>query len=316
MLLGIDLADVLHHNLLGGLALLGPDPFPVRRRQLEHPVDHGLVLRGVVLEPVDRQAGGPVPLVQVHEHLLLELVLAVVDDDGVVVPVEPVDEGLDAGLVEVPDVAGGLAGLLPEHHELGVDEAEAVDDDLALDGLDGIDDQSDGAGIQRLEGGLGVDVGRAEPAAEAGVGVVPPHDHLPPPGLLEHVEHLGLVDRVDGLDADRRAGLGHAEHVDAVDGVVVDELAEHEAHDLHGDAGPAVLEHLEEGQGRHVDLFGRVGRRGVGTGTASHPPSAGHAPHQLLDTVHSLLIWGELFGDGIYVLAFGLGGYYICDDDR
>ena len=57
------------------------------------------------------------------------------------------------------DVAGGLAGLLPQHHELRVDQAEAVDDDLALDALDGIDDQGDGAGVERLEAGLRVDVG-------------------------------------------------------------------------------------------------------------------------------------------------------------
>lgn len=39
--------------------------------------------------------------VEVHEHPLLQLVLAVVDGDGVVVPVEPVDQGLDGRLLEV-----------------------------------------------------------------------------------------------------------------------------------------------------------------------------------------------------------------------
>ena len=289
MLLRVDLAHVLHQDLLGGLALLGLDPFAVRGRQFEHPIDHGLVLGGVVLEPVDGQPRGPVALVEVHEHLLLELVLAVVDDDGVVVPVESMNQGLDGRFVQMSDVAGRLAGFLAEHHELGVDEAEAIDDDLALDGLDGIDDEGDGAGIERLEGGLGVDVGRAQPAAEAGVGVVPAHHHLPPAGLLEHVEHLGLVDGIDGLDAHRRTRLGHAEHIHTIDGVVVDELAEHEAHDLHGDAGPAVLEHLEQGEGGHVDLLGGVGRRGVGGAGSAHAPSAGHAPHELLDPVHYLV---------------------------
>mmetsp|Transcript_31889 Transcript_31889/g.93710 ORF Transcript_31889/g.93710 Transcript_31889/m.93710 type:complete len:331 (+) Transcript_31889:2125-3117(+) len=310
MLLGIDLANVLDHHLLGRLALLGSDALAVRGRELEHPIDDGLVLGGVVLELVDGQSGGPVPLVQIHQHLLLQFVLPVIDDDGVVVPVEAVDEGLDRRLVQMADVAGRLAGLLAEHHELRIDEAEAVDDDLALDGLDGIDDEGDGAGIQGLEAGLGVDVGRAQPAAEAGMGVVPTHHHLTAAGLLQHVEHLGLVDGIDGLDADAGARLGHAEHVDAVDGVVVDELAEHEAHDLHGDAGPAVLEHLEEGEGRHVDLFGGVGSRGVGVHTAAHP-AAGHPPHELLDTVHVflLLCCGVLFG-GVFWVGWKLSAAF------
>jgi hypothetical protein len=40
-------------------------------------------------------------LVQVQEHFLLEVILRVADVDGVVVPVEVVDEGLDGGLAEV-----------------------------------------------------------------------------------------------------------------------------------------------------------------------------------------------------------------------
>jgi hypothetical protein len=45
------------------------------------------------------------------------------------------------------------------HHEgLRVDEAEGIDDDFALDGLDGVDDDGDGAGSELLERLLGVDV--------------------------------------------------------------------------------------------------------------------------------------------------------------
>ena len=40
-------------------------------------------------------------LVEVHQHPLLQLVLAVVDGDGVVVPVEAVDQGLNGWLLEV-----------------------------------------------------------------------------------------------------------------------------------------------------------------------------------------------------------------------
>ena len=68
------------------------------------------------------------------------------------VPVEAVDEGLDAGLVYVADVARRLARLLAGEHGVRVDEAEGVDDDFALDGLDGVDDDGDGAGVELLEG--------------------------------------------------------------------------------------------------------------------------------------------------------------------
>jgi hypothetical protein len=45
-------------------------------------------------------------------------VAPVVDAYGVVVPVEAVDERLDAGLVQRAQVAGGLARLLAKHHRL------------------------------------------------------------------------------------------------------------------------------------------------------------------------------------------------------
>ena len=43
-----------------------------------------------------------------------------------------------------------------------------------------------------LEALLRVDVDPGEPAAEAGVGVVPADHHLRPAGLLQHVQHLRL----------------------------------------------------------------------------------------------------------------------------
>ena len=113
---------------------------------------------------------------QIHEHVFLEVGFLVVDCDRVVVAVEPVDEGLDGRLVEVAEVGGGLPGLLAQHEELGGDETECVDHDFAFDGLDGVDDDGDGAGGELLEGLLCVDVHAGEPAAEAGVGVVPAND--------------------------------------------------------------------------------------------------------------------------------------------
>ncbi len=94
-----------------------------------------------------------------------------------------------------------LARLLAEDHDVGVDEPEGVDDDLALDALDRVDDDGHGAVRQGLEALLRVHVDAGEPAAEPRVGVVPADDHLRPPRLAQHVQHLCLEHRVHGLDA-------------------------------------------------------------------------------------------------------------------
>ena len=47
--------------------------------------------------------------VQVHQHPLFQLVLAVVDGDGVVVPVQAVDQRLDGRLLQVTQHRGGLS---------------------------------------------------------------------------------------------------------------------------------------------------------------------------------------------------------------
>lgn len=44
--------------------------------------------------------------------------------------------------------------------------------------------------------------------------VVPPNHHLWSTGLLEHVQHLGLENVVDGFDRDGCTGLRHGKDVD------------------------------------------------------------------------------------------------------
>ena len=75
-------------------------------------------------------------------------------------------------------VARRLSSLLTQHERLRIDQPESIDDDFALDGLDGVDDNGDGARSELLEGLLGVDVDGREPAAEARVGMVPADDCL------------------------------------------------------------------------------------------------------------------------------------------
>lgn len=77
------------------------------------------------------------------------------------------DESLNRWLVQVTQVGCSLARLLTQHEGLWVDEAEGVDDNLALDGLDGVNDNGDGTRGELLEGLLCVDIDRRQPAAEA-----------------------------------------------------------------------------------------------------------------------------------------------------
>lgn len=115
---------------------------------------------------------------QVHQHALLKRCLAVADADAVVVPVQAVNQGLDGRFVEVAKVGRRLPRFLAQHERLWVDEAKGVDDDLALDGLDGVDDDGDGARCELLKGLLRVDVDAGQPAAEPGMGVVPANNCL------------------------------------------------------------------------------------------------------------------------------------------
>jgi hypothetical protein len=62
---------------------------------------------------------------------------------------------------------------LTQHQKLGVDETESIDDDLALDGLDRVNDDGDCTGVQLLEGLLSVDINRRQPATETRMRVVP-----------------------------------------------------------------------------------------------------------------------------------------------
>jgi hypothetical protein len=59
---------------------------------------------------------------------------------------------------------------------LWCDESERINNDFALDGLDGIDHDGDGAGGELFEGLLSVDIDGREPAAETRMRVVPAND--------------------------------------------------------------------------------------------------------------------------------------------
>jgi hypothetical protein len=49
---------------------------------------------------------------------------------------------------------------------LWVDESESINDNFALDRLDGVNDNSDGSWGQLFKGLLGIDIDRGKPAAK------------------------------------------------------------------------------------------------------------------------------------------------------
>lgn len=116
--------------------------------QLLHTID---VVLALIVEVVHLQCLGPYLLVQVHQHVLLKPCLAVVDSDAVVVTVQAVDEGLNRRLIQMTQVGCCLPGLLAHDDGLGLNESEGINDDLALDGLNGVNDNSDSTRCKLFE---------------------------------------------------------------------------------------------------------------------------------------------------------------------
>src|SRR5215469_8544573 len=105
-------------------------------------------------------------LMQVHEHVLFQSGLAIVDCYAVIVSVQAMDKRLDGRFVEMTEVGGCLTWLVAHHEGLRIDQPEGVDNHLTLDRLYWVNDNGDSAGCELFEGLLGVDVDRGEPAAE------------------------------------------------------------------------------------------------------------------------------------------------------
>ncbi|KAL8865861.1 MAG: hypothetical protein Q9174_006652, partial [Haloplaca sp. 1 TL-2023] len=63
----------------------------------------------------------------------------------------PMYQGLNRRFVEMTKIRGGLTGFLAHHEGLGVYETEGIDDDFSFDGLNGVDNDGDGAGGELFE---------------------------------------------------------------------------------------------------------------------------------------------------------------------
>jgi hypothetical protein len=80
-----------------------------------------------------------------------------------------------------------------------------------------------------------------KPATIGRVRMVPPDAIFHSTSDSEQLDHLLLVNGVDAFDWDAARCLGHGEDVDNFDGVVINDIANQETHDLEGNACPRML---------------------------------------------------------------------------
>lgn len=76
------------------------------------------------------------------------------------------DQSLNGRLVKMSQVRCALTWFLAKHERLWVDETEGINDYFSLDGLDRINDDSNGSRCQLFERLLSVDIDGREPAAK------------------------------------------------------------------------------------------------------------------------------------------------------
>lgn len=132
MHLRVHLSDTAHDELLRRLLRLLLDPLIVRLCQLGEALQSVHILLLLVCVCIHFQTVRPAALVQVQKHLLLTLILAIVDCDGVVMLVEATHESHSTRVVQMADVGGSLSWLHSTHHDSLLDAAESVDDNFAF----------------------------------------------------------------------------------------------------------------------------------------------------------------------------------------
>ena len=74
----------------------------------------------------EREVVIPGLFIQIHEHPLLKLIVPAIDNDGIVVPVEAVDQGLDGGSLQMTHHGIGLAGPYAHHQQFLIDQSERI----------------------------------------------------------------------------------------------------------------------------------------------------------------------------------------------
>lgn len=146
------------------------------------------------------------------------------------------------------DIGSGLSWFETLHDHGWVDGAESIDDNLTFDRLNGIYDNTNSLRVQHLLGFLCLNISARQPATETRMRVIPANTDLVSSDLFHHVHEFLLVYWINRLNTDSGTTLWHREHIYYVDGVVIMDLADHEAHDFERNTSPRVLQHLKERQ--------------------------------------------------------------------
>lgn len=130
-------------------------------------LDRLLVFRFMIAEIPQLQAACPVLLVEIHKHRLFDFTFPVVNRDRVVMPIQTVYQGLNAGLLDVSDIGGSLPWLNPHDDCSGRNSPESIYYDFPFDRLNRINHDGDSSRVHHFECLLGVDIHTRQPAAKA-----------------------------------------------------------------------------------------------------------------------------------------------------
>lgn len=117
--------------------------------------------------------------------------------------------------------------------------------------------------------------------------MIPAYNSLTPLCLREHFDHLLLINRVDGFDTDVISALGKTKYIYDLNGIIIDELAQHEPHHFHRYPRTAMLQHFQKSQRRNVNLLGCV-REGHFHAFSLVAPISAHFHHLL--KIHHYII--------------------------
>lgn len=152
-----------------------------------------------------------------------------------------------------------MSGFLTHNDGLWLDESEGINDNLAFNGLNRIDDHSYSAGGKLLKRLLGVDIDGRKPAPESRMRVIPTDNGFRsiqtndlstlqfnrtekslPSSLPQHIHHLGLKNRIHGLDTDTCTTLRHRKHIRYPYCIFIHEFTQHQTHNFHRHTSPSM----------------------------------------------------------------------------
>ena len=246
MLLRVHFSDGSHQELLCRLLSFILDPLVVTFTQFCQSfqcLNIALMLISVLIK---FQAISPALLVQIAKHFLFSLILAVIDGDWVVVFIETSQLGNHTWWSHKANIRSCLTWFHSRHHNLARNTTEGVDDHLTLNRLDGINNDSHRSWIQVFLLLLRLNIGARKPRTETWMWVIPTDYILLSTHLLHLIHEFLLKYRIDRLDWHSCSHLRHWKDIYDCNGVIIDDLSDHEAHDFEGDTGSAMLHHFKQ----------------------------------------------------------------------